>query len=377
MQRVFAVAAVLVAFALPADALAQELVEDAVNVYRARVVQVLSETVREIPGTTVMASTQTIRAAIVSGPRRGEMLELENDYVQLSEGEVFYLRETIDSISGAAFYSVDGPYRLPTLAVLAALFVLSIFFFGGMQGVRGLLSLIAGLFLIVYVLLPGVVVGYPPALVAILVSSLVIGVGSYVTHGFNRTTTAAVFGMIATIFFTGLLAWASIHFGRLTGFESEEAIYLNFNTGGAIDMAGVLLAGILIGLLGVLYDVAIGQAVAVEELKRAGEHLTSREVYRRALRIGREHTGALVNSLAIAYVGASLPLLLFFYSAGADLMLNMNREIFATEIVRTLVGSIGLVLAVPITTAVSVWFILRSSGVGTVAHGHAHAREDA
>jgi uncharacterized membrane protein len=184
-------------------------------------------------------------------------------------------------------------------------------------------------------------------------------------------TSAAVLGMIVTICFTGLLAWLSIYLARLTGFESEEAVYLHFNTGGSIDFAGLLLAGIIIGLLGILYDLAIGQAVAVEEIKGAGQHLKSTEVYARALRIGREHTGALVNSLAIAYVGVSLPLLLLFYNTGAEhVLLNMNREIFATEIVRTMVGSIGLVLAVPITTLISVWLL---TGHSQSSHTHSHS----
>jgi len=134
------------------------------------------------------------------------------------------------------------------------------------------------------------------------------------------------------------------------------------NTRGSLDLAGLLLGGILIGVLGVLYDAAIGQAVSVEELARAGQHYSRRDVYARALRIGREHVGALVNTLAIAYAGAPLPLLLLFFGTGdIDIGLTINRELFATEIVRILVGSIGLVLAVPITTAVAVSMLVSRS----------------
>ena len=116
----------------------------------------------------------------------------------------------------------------------------------------------------------------------------------------------------------------------------------------------------MIGLLGVLYDVAIGQAISVEELLRIAPHVPKKTIYNRAIRIGREHIGALVNTLAIAYVGASLPLLLLFSQSSTEsIWITMNREIFATEIVRTMIGSIGLVLAVPITTVVSVWILTK------------------
>lgn len=364
---------VLLLMLLPSFASAQEVFEDDVRIVKATVIEVILQEERIIEGTDLQAQHQTIRAEILEGVHAGRSVTVENDYLQLKDGETFYLRHTID-IDGVEYFSVADPYRLPVIFTLIGLFVLSVIFFGGMQGIRGLLSLIGGLFLIVYLLLPGILAGYSPVLVAVVVSSLIIGVGSYVTHGFNRTTTAAVLGMIATIMITGLLAYLSIHFGRLTGFESDEAVYLNFNTGGTIDFAGLLLGAIMIGLLGVLYDIAIGQAVAVDEIKSAGAHLSSRDVYKRALRIGREHTGALVNSLAIAYVGVSLPLLLLFYNTeNGSLLLNMNREIFATEIVRTMVGSIGLVLAVPITTLIAVWLLSGSKTASRSHHGHHHA----
>jgi uncharacterized membrane protein len=196
--------------------------------------------------------------------------------------------------------------------------------------------------------------------VSIGVSSLIIIVGSYITHGLSRTTSAAVIGMITTIIFTGLLAYAAVTFTRLSGYNSEEAVYLHFNTHGIVDFQGLLLGGIMIGLLGVLYDIAIGQAIAVEELYHAGGAQLSRKmVYKRAIRIGREHIGALVNTLAIAYVGLSLPLLLLYYTSTADYHITLNQEIFATEIIRTMIGSIGLILAVPITTMIAVFMIIK------------------
>ena len=165
--------------------------------------------------------------------------------------------------------------------------------------------------------------------------------------------------MIGTISFIGLFASYSIQLAGLTGFETDESMYLHFNSRGTIDLAGLLLGGILIGLLGVMYDAAIGQSISVEELHRVAPHMSRKAIYIRALRIGREHIGALVNTLAIAYVGASLPLLLLFYLSSESAMVIINREVFSTEIVRSLVGSIGLILAVPITTLVATWMLIK------------------
>jgi uncharacterized membrane protein len=233
-------------------------------------------------------------------------------------------------------------------------------FLGGVQGIRGLLSLSLSFFVIIFALLPGILAGYSPVLIAVGTSSFIVLVGAYVTHGVSRMTTTAVLGMVATIVFTGLLAFLSIHWTKLSGFSADEATYLHFNSRGTIDLAGLLLGGIIIGLLGVLYDAAIGQSVAVEELQRAGKAMTRKDIYFRALRIGREHIGALINTLAIAYVGAALPLLLLFYGTqGLDVVEMVNREIFAAEIVRILVGSIGVILVVPITTAIAVLMLVK------------------
>lgn len=339
---------------------AQELVLDTTETVKARVVEVLSEEERLIPGTEVISNIQTIRIEILGGSKKGEIITIENDFLMLKEGELFYLRHTRDGIYNTDTYTVAEPYRLIALAVIAALFIGVVIFFGGKQGIRGLLSLAASFVFIVFLLLPGILKGYPPVLVAVLVSSLIICLGSYVTHGFNKTTTTAVLGMITTITLTGVLAHVAIIFTRLSGFSSDESVYLNFNTGGEINIAGLLLGGVLIGILGVLYDAAIGQSIAVEELAAAGPDLPRRTIYARALRIGREHVGALVNTLAIAYVGVSLPLLLLFYGFGSEtIFVALNQEIFATEIVRTLVGSIGIVLTVPITTLIAVHFLVK------------------
>jgi uncharacterized membrane protein len=338
---------------------AQEMKEDSQETVKAIVLEIKKETTETIPGTDALHTVQIMQVEALEGTLAGQPVEVENDFIPLKKGDFFYLKHITPWDGGQNLYSVAEPYRTSALMWLGILFILLTILFGGKQGLRGLLSLFGSLLLIGFVLLPAIVHGYSPVIVSIGVASLIIVLGSYITHGFNKTTSSAVIGMIVTISFIGIFAHYSITTTHLTGFESDESTYLHFNSRGTLDLAGLLLGGILIGLLGVMYDAAIGQAISVEELHRVAPHMSRSAIYRRAIRIGREHIGALVNTLAIAYVGASLPLLLLFYLSPESALSIINREVFSTEIVRSLIGSIGLILAVPITTYVSVIMIIK------------------
>jgi uncharacterized membrane protein len=361
---------------LPLTASAQTTGADTVVYEKAQVTQVLSSEVKQIPGTATSQNYQTLTAQILEGPDAGKTVTIDNDYLTLKVGDLFYARHEVNVTDNTDYYSMGEPYRLPVLEVLAGLFLLCALVFGGMQGLRGLLALAASIFFICCLLLPGILHGYNPVLVSMSVASLIVVAGSYITHGFNRTTTAAVLGMLAAILLTGALSWWAVYTGHFSGYTSEEVTYLNFDTQGSINFVGLLLGSLMIGLLGVLYDAAISQSIAVEELLHASGHtLTRRALYLRGLRIGREHIGALVNTLAIAYVGASLPLLLLFELTNTQpLSVTVNQELFATELVRMMVGSIGLILAVPLTTLVSVWMLHgKKSTPRREGEGHMHA----
>jgi uncharacterized membrane protein len=361
------------ALILPVSLYAEDthLVHDTETFQKAVVLDILSSGQTSVIDSGVQTPIQTIKVQILEGAGKNETIEINNDYTQLSKGDVFYAHHIQNKLDGTDIWSVSDPYRLDILGWLAVLFVVLIFVFGGIQGVRGLVSLIGSFILIFYLLIPGIYNGYSAVAVSIAVSSLIIIVGSYVTHGFNRTTSSAVVGMIVTVLITGLGAYLVVHSAHLSGYTSEENTYLNLDTKGSINMVGLLFGGLIIGLLGVLYDIAIGQAVAIEELYRAGTSLSRRQVYVRGIRIGREHIGALVNTLAIAYVGASLPLLLLIQSSTMPVSFIINNEIFATEIVRILIGSIGLILGVPITTYIAS-HMLYGRVVGESKHTHHH-----
>lgn len=353
--------------ACPATVSAEKLtpIHDTLTFSKAKVVEVSNQHTEILPGTDTPSKSQILKAEILDGTEKGKVVTFNNDYIQLEVSEVFYLRHSTSQSDGTDFYTVSDPYRLDVLIGLAVVFLLLTFLFGGLPGVRGLASLAGSIVLIFWLLLPSILQGFSPIIAAIGVSSIIIVVGSYITHGFNKTTTAAVLGMLVTVVITGLAAFYVVHLTHLSGYASEENVYLNFSTNGSIDMVGLLFGGIMIGLLGVLYDIAIGQAIAVEELFRAGSHMTRIQVYKRAIRMGREHIGALVNTLAIAYVGAALPLLLLMLSStDTGIPFILNNELFATEIVRILIGSIGLILAVPITTIISSYLLRSMEGKG-------------
>lgn len=354
------------------------LLQDKIEIVKAEVEQVVSQTMRPVPGTDVPTVDQNLKVLILEGDKKGQEVFFDNDYLALSKGDIFYLMHTTRAEDGSELYAVKDPDRMPVLYFFTGLFILTAIIFGGLPGLRGLISLGGSIALIIFVLLPSILHGFSPIIASIGVASLIIVLGSYVTHGFNRTTTAAVIGMVTTVIVTGILAYIAVHAAHLSGYENEEFVYLNFNTRGAINFVGLLLGGIIIGLLGVLYDSAISQAIAVEELHHIAPDVPRVRIFQRALRIGREHIGALINTLAIAYVGASLPLLLLFYSSTSGFILTINQEIFATEIIRTMIGSLGLVLAVPITTFLATVMLIRpgekisNSTPHSHSNGHSH-----
>jgi len=357
--------------ATPSPLFAQELIQDTVEIIRAKVVEVLNQEERKIPGTDVQTVYQTINVEILEGKKKGSLVTIENDFLVLKKGDKFFLRHTIDGLSKRETYAVRDIDRRGVVLGFIALFALVIILFSGKQGVRSIISLAGSFFVILYILVPSLLKGYPPVQTSIAIAAVILFLAIFLTHGFNRESTVAFTGTVLAVILTGILAYAGVTLARLSGFASDEAVYLNFNTRGALDFAGLLLGGMMIGVLGVLDDIAITQAAVVSELYNSASHLSKKEIYKRALRVGKEHVGALVNTLALAYTGAALPLLLLFSTSDSSMASIINQEIFATEIIRTVVGSIGLILTVPITTLLAVYMLKGYTGKHHV-HGHSH-----
>ncbi len=353
---------------------ANELIQDKTEIVKARVLEVLSQNEEDVIGTDVKRINQNISIEILQGEQKGKVVIIENDYIVLSKGDKFFLYHSIDGLNGRESYSVRDVDRRPVIVFFMALFVAVVLLFLGKKGLRSLLGLAGSFFVILYVLIPSLIRGYPPILTSIVVATIILFLAIYFTHGFNRVSTVAFTGTVLAVIFTGILAYVGVTLAHFTGFVTEEAFYLNLNTRGTLDFTGLLLGGIMIGVLGVLDDIAITQSAIVRELYSSAPHLSKKEVYKKAIGVGKEHVGALVNTLALAYTGASLPLLLLFSSAGPTSFSIINQEIFATEIIRTIAGSIGLILTVPITTLLAVYLLRDYKGeVPSHSHmGHSH-----
>ncbi len=305
---------------------------------------------------------QTIRAVLREGNFTGDEIIVEQDYLGLSKGDNFLVEEYLEEGQNPEYRLVDFDRR-NGLTWLVLAFVVLILVFAKWQGLRSLVSLGTSILVIVYVLVPLLLKGAPPILTSVIIATVLLALAIFLTHGFNKRSLIAFSGTVATVVVTGIIASWAVSGTHLSGFGSHEATYLDFNSGVALDFVGLLLASIIIGVLGVLDDISITQVAVVRELYSANPNLNRKDVFTRALRVGKEHVSALVNTLVLAYVGVGLPLILYVSTLGvSDVGLVLNSEVFATEIVRTIIGSIGLILSVPLTTFLAAVFLEDSKG---------------
>ncbi|MCM2577813.1 YibE/F family protein [Streptomyces meridianus] len=249
-------------------------------------------------------------------------------------------------------YSVTDIERTVPMALLAGIFAVMVVAVGRMRGVAALVALAVSFAVLSFFILPAILHGSDPLLVAVIGGSAIMLAALYMCHGINARTSVAVLGTLISLALIGMLGSVFIGWAELTGNTSDETGLIHALYPG-IDMSGLLLAGVVIGSLGVLDDVTVTQTSAVWELKQADATMTTRQLYRSAIRIGRDHIASVVNTLVLAYAGAALPLLLLFSIAQSSVGSVATSEIVAEEIVRTLVGSIGLVASVPVTTALA------------------------
>jgi uncharacterized membrane protein len=277
------------------------------------------------------------------------------------EGDRVSVSYSKDSDDNEIFY-INDYIRQGQLYFLIAIFLIVILLIGRWQGVRAILGLIFSFFIIIKFIIPKILAGGDPLVTSLIYSFIIILVATYLVYGLNKKSSVSILGMFASLIITGILAIIFTKLCHLTGFAQEETIYIVNLTRGAINLQGLLLAGFIIGSLGVLDDLTISQVSTIQELHKLNPELSKWEIYKRAMRVGIDHISSMVNTLFLAYAGAALPLLLLFTFKQEPFLTFeqvINHEIIATEIVRTLVGSIGLALAVPITTFLAAHFYCR------------------
>lgn len=260
----------------------------------------------------------------------------------------------------AGSYQVVDFQRGTPLLWLAVLFAAAVLALGRWRGLAALAALALSFGVLLLFVLPAILAGRDPLAVAVVGSGLIMFAVLYLTHGPSARTSTAVLGTLVSLALIGALGAAFSATATLTGLD-DTTTNLIASLGTGVDARGLLLAGVVIGALGVLDDVTVTQASAVWELRRANPGLSAAALFGGAMRIGRDHVAAAVNTLVLAYAGASLPLLLLFTLSGQAIGDVVTTQDVATEVMRTLVGSIGLVASVPITTALAALVASRES----------------
>jgi uncharacterized membrane protein len=328
---------------------------------------------------------QLVTARLAGGTDAGKRVELQLSAIQgfdphLDPGDDIRVTEAPEPPPGQA--AVAGPeysfydfQRGSPMLVLAIAFAVIVLLFARLRGALSLVGLGFSLVLVLLFVVPAILDGKPPLAVAIVGSLAVALITIPLAHGGGPKTLAAVLGTAASLLLTALLALVFTKAAHLTGFSSEEAIFLQM-AGANLSLEGLLLAGMVIAALGVLDDVTVSQASTVLALRSANPALRFRQLFAVAQRVGRDHVSATVNTLVLAYVGASLPVLLIFSSTDLGLGEALSTEIVATQVVGTLVGSIGLIAAVPLTTALGALLALgeEPEAPAGLEHGHSHQR---
>jgi uncharacterized membrane protein len=334
----------------------------------ARVTQIVDEGQIELNGKSQLY--QVMRVEILEGDYKGIPFEIDygkrnlrSDNSRFVPGDQVYVMvdKTPDNVLKA--YYVDYVRSQPLMILLVA-FVLSILIMGRWKGLGSLIALAISMFMIVEYIIPHILSGEDPVKVSLIGSVILLGLTLYLTYGWNLKTHASVLSMMLSLLLTGGLSLLFVSLTRLTGYGDENTLYLMQASSIQIDPRGLLLGGMIIGALGVLDDLVTSQSAAVVEIHDANPALGFRATFQKAMRIGQDHVAATVNTLVLAYTGASLPLLLIFTLGNGSYSYFVNSEFLAEEIVRTLVGSLGLIAAVPISTLIATALIVHQARLG-------------
>ncbi|MCK4554250.1 YibE/F family protein, partial [Candidatus Parcubacteria bacterium] len=334
------------------------------KIFKAEVIEILRERQTVLPDGTVAEQQDLLLRGLekefadreIEFKGIGEFDVIKKNIYQV--GDKVLMVAVVDHEGNVQYYITDY-VRTNSLWWLALVFVLSLFIVGGWKGLRSLIALIITFFVIIQYIIPSILAGNSPLFTVLIGSLMILLIIIYLTEGFRARSHIAVASIFLSLIITAALSWFFVSLTKLSGLASEEIYFLITIGEQVINFKGLLLAGIIIGALGVLDDVVISQVATVEQLAKANSYQSRGEIFKRAYKVGVSHISSMTNTLFLAYVGVSLPLLILFVSgqsAFTNWLQIINNEAIATEIVRTLAGSIGLILSVPIATAVAVWW---------------------
>ena len=311
-----------------------------------------------------------LEVEILEGASTGTILVLDlpaEGYPEFRVGDVVELIASDIPGQGTTWFVTDVR-RIGALGWLALVFVGGVLMVGRWRGLRALVGLAMSLWVVVGFMLPAILDGSNPAVVALVGGTAILLVTLYLSHGFNPMTTAAAVGTLGALVVTVVIALVAIDGTRITGFASEDAVFARFAIG-ELDLRGLVLAGLIVAALGVLDDVTVSQASTVFTVHEADPSQSFAQLVARGMRVGRDHIASVVNTLFLAYAGASLGLLVLFTTSGLPVRELVNTELVAVELVKTMVGSLGLLAAVPLTTVIAAASV---AGTEPADHGGHH-----
>ena len=302
---------------------------------------------------------QNLRLKALTGERKGEEFVYEGiSEIEVASSDLYEVGDKVyvdlfTEPSGLEVAYVVGVVRSGAIYLLIFVFTLAVVAVGRLKGLRALLSLVLSFFIILYFILPQILNGRDPFLISLLGGLFIMTTIIYLTEGWKKKSHLAILSVFLSLTFTLILSIIFTKLTRLTGLAQEEAVFLIGIGQVEINFRGLLLAGMIIGAIGVLDDIVVGQIESVARIKEANPKLPPKKVFNLAYKIGNTHLGAIINTLFLTYAGAALPLLLLFVlnrEVGLSFERAINTEAVTTEIVRTLVGSIGVIASMPIAT---------------------------
>lgn len=306
------------------------------------------------------------KVEVTSENRRGEIINTEQS-INAPNSPKF---KTGDKVKVSIYKNPDGTsqtfitdfIRTPTIYWLFAIFITAVLLIGKKQGIGSIVGMAVSFAVLFLFIIPRITNGANPVWVTLIGVLFILPVTFYLSHGFNKKTTVALVSTFLSVCFTSALALVFINASKLSGYANEQAGFIQVARGGSFDIQGLLFAGIIISVLGILDDVTVSQSSIVNQLKIESPKAKVWEIYKKAMNVGRDHIGSVVNTLVLVYTGASLPLLIMFTDNRIGFDEALNYEIIAEEIVKTLVASIGLVLSIPLTTILAAFFLKKENG---------------
>ncbi len=301
------------------------------------------------------------KVEIISGAKSGQTLNTEQSFNAPNSPSF----KTGDKVKVSIYENPDGSeqvfitdfIRTTPIYLLFIVFAILVLVIGKKQGLGAIAGMAVSFATLFLFIIPQITSGTNPVWVTLIGVLFILPLTFYLSHGANRKTTIAMVSTFLSVCFTSLLALVMINGAKISGYANEQAGFIQFARGGNFDIQGLLFAGIVISVLGILDDVTVSQASIVNELKKESPKSGVWTIYNKAMNVGRDHISSVVNTLILVYTGASLPLLVLFTDSSIGFSEAINNEIVAEEIVKTLVASIGLILSIPLTTILAAYYL--------------------